>query len=805
MNTANTFVTPAQRTTVPHLHAYRNSQRSQVDLASYYHESVSPTVAGAAYRGDAEKWATTAVSGSLPPSEIQEDVERPKIALRQGFRAALPHIVLHLISISIVFVVVQFSFRSHYWMDLRSPGETVALFMTQAGALNMLQFAAKLHELLVVSSLSGILLQAARMSLVGSRGLPFGLLPSCYQLGSVDYLWKSGFWSSWIPLRRLRGLRKKLVFVPFLLLFSACSILAVLIGPSSAIAIIPSLDWFPMRHPFNSTLPPYLIPKQPEELWPERVTSGSLPKLPCARPNATHAYSCPAEHMEEILSWAQAFRYTGLPLGLSNLSMHDGMHTNLRRVVSSNSCQAPKNSVHHTSASSLSAILSISVQSFWNNIKVENGGHVVTVSRPKLTGIQRQSLFAPHVNAICFPYVFTPSTIHNQTEMMFPLQNVIPDIDPALLQVPSYVWNFSRPLKDENFTWVQLPDFAGAPSIAALFTVPTIGGFSNGTLLQSIMQLPCTVDAKWIPVDISFDPASSDLVEYELSSSIPDSCLELPKTRRPSQRPKRIKIDTSWADAINYPVSKHPSSTNETVGFLAKVLHGYVGNSSSPDLPDGVTFDPPRPQGVRPSADIPADQYMQLIAITFSRILSMAVVDGLALLGSEIEPGFVTKYPNGTLKMSSPVTNLVSRLDGTDDELQDWLKLDFGVQRFGYGYSWNQSPTVRFGITVLLVYAALATGFILYVLHRTLIRREWTSGSWGNMGELLALAVNSTPSRRIQNTCAGITRRPTWRQIVSIRESHNTQHLELVFREDEMECSKLPKMGARYGTLPERV
>ena len=131
---------------------------------------------------------------------------------------------------------------------------------------------------------------------------------------------------------------------------------------------------------------------------------------------------------------------------------------------------------------------------------------------------------------------------------------------------------------------------------------------------------------------------------------------------------------------------------------------------------------------------------------------------------------------------------------------RSWTELSFDVHRFGYGYAWRQSTTVRFGVSVLLIYLMLTTVFVMYLLYHTLIQRQWISSSWGSVGEIIALAINSTSTDRMQNTCAGIKKSETWRQTISIRETC-AGHLELTVGE-EKERAKMVRIGTRYGTLP---
>ncbi len=66
------------------------------------------------------------------------------------------------------------------------------------------------------------------------------------------------------------------------------------------------------------------------------------------------------------------------------------------------------------------------------------------------------------------------------------------------------------------------------------------------------------------------------------------------------------------------------------------------------------------------------------------------------------------------------------------------------------------------------------------------------------MAEFLALAMNSSPSPRLQNTCAGVSTANTWRQEIAVRETYRG-HLELVVGAHDKARHSKPQAGQVYG------
>lgn len=111
-----------------------------------------------------------------------------------------------------------------------------------------LQFVAKLHELLMQTSITEILICIIRMHLV-HHYVPLGALKASVQATHISYLWSLDFMSI-ITSRVLRGWRKALfaVMIPILIVLTA------LVGPSSAILMIPR-SGVPSYSKYNLAMP----------------------------------------------------------------------------------------------------------------------------------------------------------------------------------------------------------------------------------------------------------------------------------------------------------------------------------------------------------------------------------------------------------------------------------------------------------------------------------------------------------------------------------------------------------------------
>lgn len=137
----------------------------------------------------------------------------------------------------------------------------------------------------------------------------------------------------------------------------------------------------------------------------------------------------------------------------------------------------------------------------------------------------------------------------------------------------------------------------------------------------------------------------------------------------------------------------------------------------------------------------------------FSTILALQVADGLARFGS-ISPDVIYHKDanNVATSFARELTNInvgnyswyprdeyfdvVARRDTSE-----WTEVTWQVKRFRYGWGFE-------GITIKLAAPVLLFHVLLVLIHvPTVIMTGWTSTCWSNVGEVLALAMNS--QRRI--------------------------------------------------------
>lgn len=303
-------------------------------------------------------------SDIFPPDNVRIPYgEAPKVAIKRGLRENWTKFVPHIIAVCVTIAVCQLSFRNVYWMDLRPPDEPVAFGLTQGGALNFLQLAAKLHELLILASVSALLLHAIQAHLTGRSGLPLGMIANAFELSSAQFLRRRSFWSSLWSVDPTTG--KGFPYMHFWLLSLFSTILVTLAGPSSAIAVIPTLNYFDLPRPFVAPVLPYYVWNASTELWPTTLSAASLNApnsgIPCNDPNSSNEQDiCPVGGFRDTYNWAGGLLFSDTDTG-SNITFPDATGAT-RRVLSTQSCNGTFDG--RASAVSLNSFISGALTSY---------------------------------------------------------------------------------------------------------------------------------------------------------------------------------------------------------------------------------------------------------------------------------------------------------------------------------------------------------------------------------------------------------------------------------------------------------
>lgn len=184
----------------------------------------------------------SAASPMLESFQLEED-QRSKGRGSKSIRATpwglFCQLSTHFVALGATLGVILLSLRQCYFADVDGPFESTKSLFSTNNKLHAMQFAAKLHDITMIGSLSNIAFHLWTSHLLSTSGVPLGLLTAPFKLGKPQYLISS-------ELRE--GFRKSILLA--ILLFLA-SILVFLLAPVSAIMLVPTLDWWLIPAPYS--------------------------------------------------------------------------------------------------------------------------------------------------------------------------------------------------------------------------------------------------------------------------------------------------------------------------------------------------------------------------------------------------------------------------------------------------------------------------------------------------------------------------------------------------------------------------
>lgn len=705
-------------------------------------------------------------------------VEEPKIVLQRGW--SLGKYRIHIVALIATGIVVGFNFSNrHAWDQGRLRK------LTDDEAINALQFVAKLHEIIIVGSLSSILLHHIRRRLFGPKGIPLGLLSSGYQSSSAEYLCSKEFWSSFRNNKILT------------IILCISIVYTNMVGPSSAVALIPSLNWFPVAVPSKGQARLYLNGTfdqvYPSIFGPPNETTYA------GCDNESYSFRCPGAGFTSIYDWVDTWYNEGV----------EGNVTMVERFSSTSRILSASTDGGGALITTLTQPIMELTGRFWNYVQamgiggkyVESVqlGEINDVERPMFVSDDTAPIYGPVVQVQCSVFRYSDPLKTNDSSsshITFPIERLFDysgtgtqgslrwPVDPSL-------WNFSRPLNATNFTWVDVSPYkndAGIlASLAAIITLPDTGISSivrndTYTSKQISWTVPCVISARWAAASIQYDPMNNSSISYNIS----DPSVLIPhnggKGTDLSQQwglSKVISVSPKWATLLDIPDVRGTHTGSQNTSSLQSLLDRFTTSDSSLDNETSYKFDDPACRDTMSSIDGECDSD---IARIMGTILSMVVADGLSrhaymwaqpyvLLDQDPDNLHFTPiegvgWVGGDGELHAWLNGSYSLLEGNYPTLPTWTHFTLDAQRYGYGYSYRDNSTVQFALTILLIHAALAMGHIVHLLY--LRWKGYTSSAWGTMGEMMALALVSRKAKGLRNVGAGVEKRESWSKVVRV-------------------------------------
>ena len=609
---------------------------------------------------------------------------------------------------------------------------------------------------------------------MSDQGVPLGSPISSYEINKVSCLWSSAFWGGLLASPKNSPWQHRLYSTTL----GLSAILAAIIGPFSAIALIPRVDWWlqplqPTILDFNISAYTIYSAASPSQLWPIHLSASDLPTMECLSLNATENFACPAAGYSTILE------RIGLKDGY-NITMPGSGSEGPRHLfveydwISSVTSQTSRTSRKFSSiGTSISQIFVRTLSDFYTFLNdSDNLSFAGNEPLPKVVDLNGSNPVKPVVQVECETYVDSSTT---KLEFPHSYLNTPPfmSVDPfgscqlnfsniyvneSWTMDTDDVWNGTlrdghMNIRSISFKWVDIKGNLRRPSIAAAVAFPSMSPL-----------VTCSIDARWLPDDLWTTPTLDDTY-YE---SHPNPLILLNTLANPSVNfnSEPINITSEWANALNIPAPKSNLTTIETM------LNAFLLPISSKDI--------------------------DYISGVVSGILALVITDGLARVGLDHDAygsyGSDLWYLSCRARAGMDCDPCSEGQNVNLSSTRDWTKWNIATYRYGYGYG-LANITSKMAVGVLILYVGIAITAILVILIR-----NCNSDSWSSLGELLVLAMNSQPTDALRNTGAGIDSLNTWKEVVRVRVTEQDK-VQMIFEghEDFDKCyDRKPKVGEKY-------
>ena len=718
---------------------------------------------------------------------------------------------VHIIPLILTFFILLINFLQVYWF----PPSGLDNGKTSPNTVqNSLQLAAKLYELFVVASLAGITLKVFKRQLV-DNGVPLGLVSGAYRVGDVKYLTDLRYWSGFVT-------NKGPLLLSILLLVN--TVLSVLVGPASAILIVPALGWFSLPSPFSKVQMPIFL-DTPEELWPQVLNEGLWSNETICLENKGILFTkCPAAGYSEIFTWAAGWQHSGLP---DNITFKDPPGVSSRRLYSHSGGSSG------TFLSVVTALAAGTAGQLQSYIRSHDVGSISSTEIYRLASSSSSVYYEPLVNAKCD--VWNLRDYANASEippMWFPSSSLncfTTDGDDDCHRMRNLFgkWKIGKGIVGkqdgawqgfDTVTSEDEADWEGNAISSVIYTarLPYIQDGEIGARFAA-----CSYIAHWIPTTLAVDPSNTDIIESNVTdlSVFASEADWKTNAKHPAVGPM-IQIDKSWLRYVNLGYDKknttsegasekdvEPKEEIMNVGTLMMALLLSYKNETG----KWKIFGPGSSQPSESDGD-------RVVQLTLEKFTGAILANGISRAGATAEPALFRRdaktnttflaslqaqqgpaakdyeiFENGTIVGINGFRMDLGRSpsERIADARARYVAWDFTAERYGYGFGLPGGPR-NFALVVILAYVLVLLAYCLFVASRQVA----TIVTWDDLQDLLVLMWTSRSPAELANQGVQVSDKSLWRRQVSVR-AMPSGNVTLAFEGKEEGLSKL-KMGEDY-------
>ncbi|PVH87104.1 hypothetical protein DL98DRAFT_525846 [Cadophora sp. DSE1049] len=683
--------------------------------------------------------------------------------------------------VAVSLAILALNFRNVFWGLPTTKTNTI---------LSALQFAAQVHASLLVASISMMVLNLIQHGLVNGRGVPLGMISANFYVDSPTWLFRTEFTS---------------LSLKYTLIFPWIVFLAVLSAPSSAIVLLPRLQFWSVDNVWlgkdNIKFGVY-IESSPGSLYPEVLTAEmSAPQ--CAGKNASTLPECPSYGMRQFMLDQELFSFP------APSSINITMPGKWNRFLVGHVGTVMQGSSSSYVTSSLSTFLGDAMLGYHDALSSFNPQGIGSFEGKGAMQYEENDLRARYdlsfqVDGEKFPTrkPFVESQCHglpaNSSSLTLPHDRMLAGgwgSEP----IASTAWTvpysaYSNLSGDLNSTMVNSSLIAGdaeyfgeiRPSMAAIFATPEI--MHSGTYLESTEPwsfFACTFNARWMETETHLEIARPESTVYDSS---PDP--EVPGYLDPDQTKDLpampAYIGDSWANLLNVPYIDSlatPVPGNRTIldaiGEACLEKHTFLNATflRQKTVGDGkLYYVSTESMALSTCLQVSLSAYLtDALSRAHNTVPIYIDVEG------RVDDPYTSYYPKD-VSMSQGLYEDAQLLSSGSDrakyhanltaaDFQDatrFTEIRMKMSRYGYGYGFQDSILIYVGTVVLLLHATMSVVYIIWVVSmakhldtddRTvgkLLVLGMQSGSLGASSDAVAVAGDEKEAKTMWKTRFGL-------------------------------------------------
>ncbi|KAK4954245.1 hypothetical protein LTR10_007675 [Elasticomyces elasticus] len=656
-----------------------------------------------------------------------QEPEKEKVAVHKDRRRAAIQCLIHIAPVFAAIVLVFFNIWQYY-----IGGELSGAVGQDTQKLAALQFAAKLHELLMLASLGVIVFHFIRQELAFGDGLPFGAIFAGQQFDKLSTLWSLEFWSVAFHAREQKQGQRRRKWGLFLLIL-VCILLGVSVGPSGANLMRPRLDDWPAG---GTT---FWINGNYNTLMPTNIDANMTPST-CLQDTGDAA--CPYGDYTTLMNGQHSY--------WPRLAAQGAMPETLY-VASPYSVRAMW--FRHRSVLNDSAVLWPSTNS------IATAPHSAIAD-----GLARVSLLWAYAAS----HADNGRHFRIRKEVTYSVEGHQPAAAARCVRHNGTIEDLPGVANTTGVLFANLSSMYNVPASEELYAHTEVGDYqeySNAEIFAWLNQTLLTADTpsvRWIDDPDILDRTASSLLAI---ASFPRSVWGAPlfvscsigtwlmPTEFTTTRNNPKVVTGTWTDPWN-------SALNATMTYPSAAWAEYT----NPNLPANGADAFSRMTAAAGLWNSTLQSRAYNVVYATESILASMLANGLARLS-------YNKSMVGTLKDINVPGDPWSGGAWVDQFLPGGkAQLGYGGNAFdlsteqaagatqftmrakvnGYAYS-SKGITQKAAIVTLLIYCMMAAAHSVYIVWT-----GWTSSAWDTPPELTALALNSERTNAMHNTSAGV-------------------------------------------------